>query len=74
MNILSTIARTPIFGIPVIMVLGIITLISVITTATIGFMVFKGTKKIPFRWHIRLAILSITLAVLHGLLGLSFLF
>jgi uncharacterized membrane protein len=74
MNIFSSIARTPVFGVPTIMVLGIITLISVITTAIIGYMTFKGLKGFSLKWHVRLAITSIILAITHAILGLSFLF
>ncbi len=59
-----------IFGKPLIMYLGIITLLSFFITATLGFMIIKGIGKIPFRWHKATAIISILLAVVHGILGI----
>ena len=71
MRFIANIAYFMIFGKPVIMYLGIMTILSFLITATIGFMNFKGSKLIPFRWHPRLALVSIILAVLHGLLAIS---
>jgi hypothetical protein len=59
-----------IFGKPLIMYVGILTLLSFLFTALIGFLNFKGNRTIPFRWHSRMAVLSITLAFIHGVLGI----
>ncbi len=59
-----------IFGKPLIMYLGIITLCSFLFTALIGFLNLKGIQKIPFKWHPVMAGISITLALIHGLLGI----
>jgi len=59
-----------IFGRPLIMYLGILTFSSVSFTALVGFLNFKGIRIIPFKWHPRLAAISITLAIIHGALGL----
>lgn len=59
-----------IFGKPLIMYVGIVTLFSFLFTATIAILNKKGIQKIPFSWHPRMAIISITLAVIHGLLGI----
>jgi len=59
-----------IFGKPLIMYLGILTLFSLLFTALIGFLNFKGIHKIPFKWHLRMAVILIILAIIHGLLGL----
>jgi hypothetical protein len=63
-----------IFGKPFIMYLGIITLISFLFTASIGFFSYYKKKfkinYIPFKWHPRMAAISIILALIHGLLGL----
>ncbi|MDD4931669.1 MAG: hypothetical protein PHG66_06020 [Candidatus Colwellbacteria bacterium] len=71
METLAGIAYFPIFGKPLIMYLGIITLLSFISTATIGFLNFKGIRKIPFKWHPRMALISLSLALIHGLFGIS---
>jgi hypothetical protein len=68
---LETISFFMILGKPFIMYLGIITLISFLVTASISIMNKKGINKIPFKWHPRMAILSIGLAVFHGILGVS---
>lgn len=59
-----------IFGKPLIMYLGILTLLSFLFTALIGFLNFKGIRKIPFKWHPIMAATSITLAIIHGFLGI----
>lgn len=59
-----------IFGKPLIMYLGIITLLSFLITATIGWMIINGIGKISFKRHKVMAYISITLAVIHGLLGI----
>jgi len=67
---LSSIAYYPILGKPLILYLGIVTLLSFITTATIGLMIYKG-KKIPFKIHPTMAGLSLILGITHGTLALS---
>lgn len=59
-----------IFGKPLIMYTGILTLLSFLFTALIGFLNFKGDRRIAFKWHPRMAVTSITLALIHGLMGL----
>jgi len=58
-----------IFGKPLIMYLGIITLLSFLITASIGLLITKGLGKIPFRFHYTMASISIALAIIHGILG-----
>ncbi len=59
-----------ILGQPLIIYLGFLTLIAFILTAAIGFVNFRGPRKIPYKWHPTMAIISIVLAVIHGLLGI----
>jgi hypothetical protein len=59
-----------IFGKPLIVYLGILTLLSLLTTASIGFLNLRGIRTIPFRYHPVCAGLTILLALVHGLLGL----
>jgi hypothetical protein len=63
------ISYTLIFGKPLIMYLGIFTLLSFLATASIAIMNMKGITAIPFAWHPRLAVFSICLALIHGALG-----
>jgi len=58
-----------IFGKPLIMYLGILTLLSFLFTAMIAVLNKKGINTIPFEWHPRMAIFSIILAIIHGFLG-----
>jgi hypothetical protein len=68
---LTNITYFNIFGKPLIMYIGIFTLLSMIITALIPVLKKKnGTRLIPFKWHSRMAIVSIIFAVLHGILGI----
>jgi hypothetical protein len=58
-----------IFGKPLIMYLGILTLLVILVTAAIAVMNKNGIRIIPFRWHPVCAGLAILLALVHGLLG-----
>ena len=58
-----------IFGKPVIMYLGIATLLSFLVTASIAVMNLRGIRIIRFVWHPRMAAFSICLAIIHGALG-----
>jgi hypothetical protein len=60
----------PIFGKPLILYLGFLTLFAFLFTASIAVMTMKGIRTIPFRWHPRCAAVAIFLALFHGLLGL----
>jgi hypothetical protein len=63
-----------IFGKPLIMYLGILTLTGFLVTALIAVMNRHGIHVIPFVWHPRLAIFSIACAVIHGTLGVLIFF
>ncbi len=67
---LESISYFPLFGKPVIMYLGILTLASFFVTATIGFLNYRGDHRIPFRWHPRMAAVSLGLALVHGFLAI----
>ncbi|MCL5433329.1 MAG: hypothetical protein M1524_04430 [Patescibacteria group bacterium] len=68
---ISQISYYPIFGKPLIMYLGIITFLSFLFTAFISISNRRGKRWIAFKWHPRMAIVSIGLAFIHGLFGLS---
>jgi hypothetical protein len=68
---LENIAYYEIFGKPLIMYIGILTVLSFLFTASIAIMNVKGIEKIPFKWHPRMAIFSISLAIIHGILGVA---
>ena len=60
-----------IFGIPFIVYLGIITILMFVITALFAILKRKGKTKISIQWHFRLAILSIILGIIHGILGIT---
>ena len=67
----TAIAYFPILlGKPLIMYLGIMTFLSLIFTASIGYASYHGIKWIPFKYHPWMAMITIVLAVIHGGLGI----
>lgn len=67
--VLGEVAYFDIFGYPLIMYLGILTLLSLLFTASIAVMNRKGINKIPMNWHFIMARVTIGLAALHGVLA-----
>lgn len=67
---LTPLAYTPIFGKPLIFYFGIITLTLLFSTATVGYLSYKG-KNVPFKLHIGLAVATLVVATLHALLGIA---
>jgi hypothetical protein len=65
----AKIAYFPILGMPVIFYLGIITILCLFFTATVGYLNLKGINKIPLKWHFRMAKITVALAIIHGMLG-----
>ena len=59
-----------IFGKPLILYLGVLTLSAFIITAAIAVMNFKGIRTISFEWHSRCAAVALFLALVHGALGI----
>jgi len=72
MNMLTSIAYFLILDKPLILYLGIITLILLLFAAAMGFLVMKGKAK--FKYHLLLARITIALALVHGILGLALYF
>jgi hypothetical protein len=68
---ISQIALLNIFGLPAIAYGGMFTFLCFLFTAYIAYANSKGKTGIPFKWHMRLAIISFLLAFFHGLLGFS---
>ncbi|MDO9550498.1 MAG: hypothetical protein Q7J03_05935 [Methanoregula sp.] len=57
-----------IFGKPLVLYLGIFTLLAFLFTATIAVLNRKGIHTIPFLWHPRCAAVAICIALVHGAL------
>jgi hypothetical protein len=60
----------PIFNIPFIVYLGIITILFFLITAIIAVLKRRGKLKITIKWHYRLAYISLILGFIHGILAL----
>lgn len=59
-----------IFGLPLILYLGVVVILLLFFTALIAFLRRKGKTKISVQWHYRLAYVTLVLASIHGVLGL----
>nr|WP_320162120.1 hypothetical protein [uncultured Methanoregula sp.] len=66
----AEITYAPVFGKPLILYLGVLTLTGFLLTASIAILNRRGIHTIPFKWHMRCAALSIGLALVHGTLGM----
>lgn len=58
-----------VFGRPVILYLGILTLLGLIVTAGIPVLARKGIRPVPLTWHPWCAGATVVLAIVHGTLG-----
>ncbi len=63
---ISQLAFYPVFGLPAVAWGGVATLISLLATATLGYLYHTGRARFPFRWHPTMAVVTITLGVVHG--------
>ncbi len=64
------IAFVNILSLPLVAWVGILTFLSVLTTATMGILLIRG--KIAVKYHKALAFTTIALATIHAILGLAF--
>jgi len=64
----SAIASYMIFGIPVVIYLGAITLVLLLFTATISTLNKRRIRIIHMKWHSRMAYVTIFFALCHALL------
>lgn len=64
----------PIFGKPLIVYLGIVTLCVFLLAAAIAILNRRGNHAIPFAWHPRVAAIAIACALVHGFLGAALFF
>jgi len=61
-----------IYGKPIIVYMGILTLLSLLFTAFISVINVKfNYHLIPFKWHPHMAAVTITLALVHATLGIG---
>jgi len=64
----ASFAHIVILGLPIAIYFGMITFLCLFTTATLGILVLKGLYNIPFRWHMRMAAITVFFAVIHVIL------
>lgn len=68
---INQIALLPLFGKPLIIYAGAVTLLSFLLTAYAGWRSLDPKHGLPFRYHLFLARTSIALGLVHALFGLS---
>ena len=69
-DMIGQIAYFPVLGRPLIMWLGVVTLLCLFFTATIAFLNKRRIRKIPMKYHPLMAKITLVIALIHGLLGL----
>lgn len=69
---INQIALYTIFGLPIVVYGGILTLLAFLFTAFIGFTNYKHlAHHLPFAWHIIVFIASLIIALIHMFFALS---
>jgi hypothetical protein len=62
---ISSIGHAVIFGLPIALYFGIITFICLSVTVVIGMLVLRGLYNIPFKWHMRMAGVTLFFLAIH---------
>lgn len=65
---MNFISQIMILGLPLAVWFGIATFACLIVTALLGYLIMKGKYTIPFAWHMRMAAVTIVVAVIHAIL------
>lgn len=65
-DMIYQIAFRIVLGLPLIAWGGVATLISLLATATLGYLFHTGKAVFPFVWHIRAALTTLAIALIHG--------
>lgn len=69
---IATVAYMPVLGLPLVVVLGIVLFLFLCITASIAVLKRRGAlENVPFTWHFWFARISLLLALVHGVLGIS---
>jgi hypothetical protein len=71
---ISPIASIMVLGRPLFAYFGLLAFLLFIAAAIIGRLTLKGKAYIPFRWHPRLALSALVVALIHAILALSIFF
>jgi hypothetical protein len=68
------VANYLIFGKPLVMYVGIVTLLTFGLTALIAVMNNRGDQRLPFSWHQKAAKVALLIATVHAILAVSLFF
>ncbi|MFW0862027.1 MAG: hypothetical protein ACKKL6_00355 [Candidatus Komeilibacteria bacterium] len=60
-----------ILGKPLIFYTGIVTILLLFLTASVSILTRYKIKWLPMKWHRHLATITMIMAIIHGLMGLS---
>lgn len=69
--VLEKLAYLSLFGKPLIFYLGIVSLTSLLATVLLAVLIRRNKLSLSFKWHIRMAWVTVGVSLLHGLLALS---
>lgn len=61
-------------GLPLVVYGGIITFLSFLFTATIGFTNYRNIRFVSFKWHPIMVVISFILAIIHMIFAFSITF
>ena len=68
---ISQIALTKIFGLPVVAYGGMFTLLLILITGYVGHSLMKGEQKFSLKTHKNLFWLTLIIGIIHGIIGIS---
>jgi len=68
---IHNLALATFLGLPAVAYGGMLTFLLILFAATVGYLNNKGNHTIPFKWHPRLAVAVIIVAIIHAIFGLS---
>jgi len=71
MEMIRDIALIDIAGYPLVVYMGILTLLSLLSTAAYGYLLMKNKIKGTIWNHMRIAVVTIVVAIVHAVLALS---
>ena len=63
-------AYYPVAGMPLIVFIGLLTLLSLFMTGAVVMLNKRGYHKIPMKWHFILGKITVALGIFHGVFGI----
>lgn len=71
MELIRQIALYKFLGLPVVAFGGMFTIILLLSTATLGYLISEGKIKLSINWHKNLARVTVVFALVHGFFAMS---